>query len=52
MEVMGLLLEAGAEASIIDKEGETVDATAIVQTYRALAKGDGGAAADGAKDEL
>ena len=39
IEVMELLLAHGAEPSLIDKEGNTVDAAAIVQTYRSLAKG-------------
>ena len=46
-----LLLQHGAEPSLIDKEGNTVDATQIVQTYRALS-GKGADEADGAKDEL
>ena len=48
---MELLLQHGAEPSLIDKEGNTVDATQIVQTYRALS-GKGADEADGAKDEL
>ena len=51
VEVMELLLQHGAEPSLIDKEGNTVDATQIVQTYRALS-GKGADEADGAKDEL
>ena len=53
VEVMELLLQHGAEPSLIDKEGNTVDATTIVATYRNLAtKGAEGEAADGSKDEL
>lgn len=51
VEVMELLLAQSAEPSLIDKEGNTVDATAIVASYRALSK-DVPDAADGAKDEL
>ena len=51
VDVMDLLLSNGAEPSLIDKEGNTVDATQIVQTYRALS-GKGADEADGAKDEL
>ena len=57
IEVMEKLLSAGAEPSLIDKEGNTVDALRIVQTYQSLAsKAEGEAAADeaagGTKDEL
>ena len=53
VEVMEQLLAAGAEPSLIDKEGNTVDATTIVQTYRALAKdGPQEDAAASSKDEL
>lgn len=51
VEVMELLLAAGAEASLINKEGDTVDATAIVATYQALSK-EGGEVTDGSKEEL
>jgi len=51
IEVMELLLAQGAESSLIDKEGNTVDATAIVQTYRALADNKV-QEEDGSKDEL
>ena len=51
IEVMELLLAQGAEASLIDKEGNTVDATQIVQTYRNLS-GKGAEDADSSKDEL
>lgn len=33
---MEALLASDAEPSLIDKDGNTVDAVAIVQTYRAL----------------
>lgn len=49
---MELLLAQGAEPSLIDKEGNTVDAPTIVATYRALAKDGTPANADGSKDEL
>ena len=52
VEVMELLLAQGAEPSLIDKEGNTVDAPTIVATYRALAKDGTPANADGSKDEL
>ena len=49
---MELLLQHGAEPSLIDKEGNTVDATQIIATYRALS-GKGAEEADGGtKDEL
>ena len=55
VEVMEALLAKGAEPSLIDKEGNTVDASTIVATYRSLGK-DGAAedesAASGSKDEL
>ena len=51
IEVMEMLLTRGAEPSLIDKDGDTVDANNIVQTYRALAKG-GADAVEGSKDEL
>ena len=50
IEVMEMLLGKGAEPSLIDKDGGTVDANNIVQMYKQLAKG--GADADGGKDEL
>jgi ankyrin repeat protein len=50
IEVMEMLLGKGAEPSLIDKDGDTVDANNIVQMYKQLAKG--GADADGGKDEL
>ena len=46
-----MLLGKGAEPSLIDKDGDTVDANNIVQTYRALAKG-GADGVEGSKDEL
>lgn len=57
VEVMGMLLSHGAEPSLIDKEGNTVDATTIINTYKALAASGGentaeGGAIEGAKDEL
>ena len=52
MEVMELLLAQGAEPSLIDKEGNTVDAPTIVATYRALAKDGAPPNVDGSKDEL
>ena len=51
VETMGLLLEKGAEPSLIDKEGNTVDATQIVASYRALAS-KGSDDAESTKDEL
>ena len=48
---MELLLSQGAEPSLIDKDGNTVDATQIVATYRALSK-DGPAEGESQKDEL
>jgi len=51
VEVMELLLAQNAEPSLIDKDGNTVDATAIVKAYRALSR-DSPEATDGAKDEL
>ena len=51
LETLDMLLKHGAEPSLIDKEGNTVDATAIVQAYRTLGgKDDEGA--EGGKDEL
>ena len=53
IEVMESLLAHGAEPSLIDKEGNTVDAVEIVATYRALSgAGKGADEADSAKDEL
>lgn len=58
IEVMEKLLAEGAEPSLIDKEGNTVDATAIVQMYRSLSSkdakggGEGEDAEGGSKDEL
>lgn len=52
VEVMSMLLANGAEPSLIDKEGNTVDATTIVATYRALSSGGAAAEGDGSKDEL
>jgi len=49
IEVMELLLGKSAEPSLIDKDGDTVDANNIVQMYKALSRG--GAEAE-AKDEL
>ena len=51
-QVMELLLQNGAEPSLIDKEGNTVDATQIVATYRALAGKGSDEAGEGTKDEL
>ena len=51
IEAMELLLASGAEPSLIDKEGNTVDATQIVATYRALSS-KGADEAEAAKDEL
>uniref|UniRef100_A0A7S3EVR5 Uncharacterized protein n=1 Tax=Haptolina ericina TaxID=156174 RepID=A0A7S3EVR5_9EUKA len=51
VEVMELLLAQNAEPSLIDKEGNTVDAATIVQTYRSLSRDDS-EAIDGSKDEL
>jgi rhodanese-related sulfurtransferase len=48
---MSTLLEAGASPSITDKEGAPHDATAIVATYKAMARRSAAAAA-AAKDEL
>ena len=52
VEVMELLLASGAEPSLIDKEGNTVDAPQIVGTYRALASKGSEGEGEGAKDEL
>jgi hypothetical protein len=49
---MSALLAAGASPSIVDKEGASHDATAIVASYRAMAKRSGVAAAAATKDEL
>jgi len=49
--VMAALLAAGAEPSLIDTDGNTLDANTVVATHRALA-GESAAASDGAKDEL
>ena len=50
-QVMDALLKAGASPSISDKEGGSHDATAIVNTYKAMAKRSGVDSAT-AKDEL
>jgi len=55
VEVMEMLLAQNAEPSLIDKEGNTVDANTIVQTYRALSMDDAETAEGGnggGKDEL
>ena len=53
VEVMEQLLAHGAEPSLIDNDGNTVDATTIVATYRSLAKdGPQEEATGGSKDEL
>jgi len=54
VEVMDKLLAQGAEPSLIDKDGNTVDASVIVQTYRALSNKEGAATVEegGTKDEL
>ena len=39
IEVMELLLAKGAEPSLIDNHGDTVDANNIVQMYKALSRG-------------
>ena len=53
LEAMDLLLQHGAEPSLIDKEGNTVDAAVIVATYRKLARdGKEDEAEGGGKDEL
>ena len=49
---MELLLASGAEPSLIDKEGNTVDAPQIVGTYRALSSKGSEGEGEGAKDEL
>ena len=49
IEVMELLLGKSAEPSLIDNDGDTVDANNIVQMYKALSRG--GAEAE-PKDEL
>ena len=51
IETMEMLLAHGAEPSLIDKDGNTVDAAVIVETHQALARNDDSGAAD-AKDEL
>ena len=51
IEVMEMLLAKGSEPSLIDKEGDTVDANSIVEMYRQLANR-GGEVAEGSKDEL
>jgi len=51
IQVMDALLKAGASPSISDKEGGSHDATAIVNTYKAMAKRSGVDSAT-AKDEL
>jgi len=51
IEVMELLLGKGAESSLIDKEGNTVDAWGVVQKFRALAENKV-QDEDGSKDEL
>ena len=38
IEVMEMLLAKGAEPSLIDNDGGTVDAHNIVETYKALAR--------------
>ena len=52
VEVMELLLARGAEPSLIDQAGNTVDAATIVTTYRALAKDGPPEEAADSKDEL
>jgi len=52
VDVMELLLGQTAEPSLIDKDGNTVDATAIVATYRALSREGAAEVSDGSKDEL
>ena len=45
-------VEHGAEPTLIDKEGETVDASKIVATYRAMGSKDDAEDLGGSKDEL
>ena len=52
VEVMEALLAKGAEPSLIDKEGNTVDASTIVATYRSLGKEGAAELGTGSKDEL
>ena len=52
IEVMEMLLAQGAEPSLIDKDGNTVDATTIVATHRALASKEEPVDPRGSKDEL
>ena len=47
---MKALLAKGAEPSLIDKDGNNIDAAAIVAKYDALSSD--AAAEDGTKDEL
>ena len=50
VDVMELLIAQGAEPSLIDKDGNTVDGATIVATFRNLAKGVDDE--DAPKDEL